>query len=327
MKCGITGELYNVIKSMYNNTEYRIRINDLLSPPFGAQHGVKQGCCMSPLLSNIYQNDLHDIFTDECDPVTLSDSQFNSISWADDLLIISKSKQGLQNCLNNLNTYCTRWGLDVNINKTKTMVMCKMKWAPESFTYGNLPLECVKVFNYLGFQISYNASQKYLINERISKANKMANMALRAIRTNKNVSTRLALSIFDKQILPILLYVSSIWSLPGTHNNVYLLDQPENKSTRVCATKALSNGGVGIPYVYARRVGKKEAAVNRKILIRLNSYSDKLQLLTHHSDTFKFTNYDDNYAPIFEKVHTDFFKTNTKYYKIRQQQHYVYGVG
>ena len=43
----------------------------------------------------------------------------------------------------------------------------------------------------------------HIIFERINKANKMANMALRAIRTNKNVSTKLALSIFDKQILPI----------------------------------------------------------------------------------------------------------------------------
>ena len=47
---------------------------------------------MSPVLSNIFQNDIHDILSqDECDPVRLYDIYMNRISWADDLLIISHS--------------------------------------------------------------------------------------------------------------------------------------------------------------------------------------------------------------------------------------------
>ena len=60
-----------------------------MSPSFLVASGVKQGIPMSPVLSNIYKNDLHDIFGKSCDPVHIGDSHVNSISWADDLLLDS----------------------------------------------------------------------------------------------------------------------------------------------------------------------------------------------------------------------------------------------
>ena len=42
---------------------------------------------------------------------------FNSLSFADDLVIISESAEGLQNSLNKLQNYCEKWGLTVNIDK------------------------------------------------------------------------------------------------------------------------------------------------------------------------------------------------------------------
>ena len=101
LKYGITGRAYNIIKSMYGNSGYRIRVGEYLSPRFVGDVGVKQGCCLSPTLSNIFQNDMHDIFDNStCDPVKLGNMSFNSLSWADDLVLISSSKNGLQTCLN-----------------------------------------------------------------------------------------------------------------------------------------------------------------------------------------------------------------------------------
>jgi len=98
LKYNITGKVYNLIKSMYSNTMYQIVAQGYISPKLPATLGVKQGCCMSPVLSNIFQNDLHEIFSN-CDPIVLGDIKINSISWADDLIMMSTSKQGLQKCL------------------------------------------------------------------------------------------------------------------------------------------------------------------------------------------------------------------------------------
>jgi hypothetical protein len=40
-----------------------------------------------------------------------------------DLIILSKSKTGLQNSLDNLSEYCDKWQLTVNVKKSKTMIL------------------------------------------------------------------------------------------------------------------------------------------------------------------------------------------------------------
>ena len=55
LRYNISGNVYNIIKSMYSNTAYQILINGNLSPKLSASLGVKQGCYMSAILSNIFQ--------------------------------------------------------------------------------------------------------------------------------------------------------------------------------------------------------------------------------------------------------------------------------
>ena len=178
LKYGICGLVYNIIKSMHSATSYRVKIVDHISPSFLATSGVKQGCPMCPLLSNIYQNDLHGIFNGDCDPVKMGSVHINSISWADDLILLSTSKSGLKRCLDNLKTYCKKWGLVVNTEKTKTMVLSKKKYIPETFTFGDIPLQASKSINYLGFVISYNGKYRSITHDRIMKATRMFNMVL-----------------------------------------------------------------------------------------------------------------------------------------------------
>ena len=46
--------------------------------------------------------------------------------WADDIVIVSETREGLQRCLNNLsNYYCKEWKLEVNLKKTKTIIFNK----------------------------------------------------------------------------------------------------------------------------------------------------------------------------------------------------------
>ena len=109
-------------------------------------------------------------------------------------------------------------------------------------------------------------------------ATKMSNMVLWAIGQNKNVSVTLALSLFDKQIIPILLYGAAIWSPPDTQNALYLLEQREDTryNTRQLVSIALSDTVVGdMSYEYSKRVGKISNASNRKNIIRLHSFSGK----------------------------------------------------
>jgi hypothetical protein len=50
----------------------------------------------------------------------LIDSNIGCLLFADDLLILSETKKGLQHSLNNLSNYCDNWQLAINVNKTKS---------------------------------------------------------------------------------------------------------------------------------------------------------------------------------------------------------------
>ena len=58
LKCGINGNMYNAIKSLYSSIISTVRINGLYTNWFDIKNGVRQGCLMSTTLFNIFLNDL-----------------------------------------------------------------------------------------------------------------------------------------------------------------------------------------------------------------------------------------------------------------------------
>ena len=85
-------------------------------------NGVKQGCVLSPTLFNLFINDLPEIFTHDCHPVTLYNEKLNCMLYADDLILISESELGLQCCLDKLHAYCKNWNLNINVEKSKVSI-------------------------------------------------------------------------------------------------------------------------------------------------------------------------------------------------------------
>ena len=72
--------------------------------------------------------------------------------YVDDIVLFENSAEQLQDSLNLLSTYCQRWKLTVNINKTKVMVFRKGGTLPRNLTflYNGNQLEIVRNFKYLG---------------------------------------------------------------------------------------------------------------------------------------------------------------------------------
>ena len=82
---------------------------------------------------------------------------FFLLLYADDIVIITESSEGLQKPLNTLYDYSQHWKLTVNINKTKIMFFRSGGILPKKlvFTYDGKELDFVDDFKYLG--ISFTA--------------------------------------------------------------------------------------------------------------------------------------------------------------------------
>ena len=113
LQYNVRGKFFSLIKSLYANSTCSVRLGSKKTRSFQYARGVRQGCILSPLLFNLYLNDLAFSFNNILsDPFVLPNGlKLNSLSYADDLIILSRSKVGLQNCLNTLSSYCNSWML------------------------------------------------------------------------------------------------------------------------------------------------------------------------------------------------------------------------
>ena len=131
--------------------------------------------------------------------------------YADDTIILAESVLELQSALNAVKVYCDKNFLKVNLTKTKVIVFSrgKIRKIPEFF-YGNDKVDVVDDYIYLGVTFNYNNSFTKAINKQIDQARKaMYSMLTKSRRLM--LSVELQIEMFDKTVLPILLYGSEVW--------------------------------------------------------------------------------------------------------------------
>ena len=128
LKYGIKGKFFNNIKTMYTNDNCCVKVGNKLTESFLANQGVKQGCILSPLLFNIFIADIVERFkTENCRPLKIDEARnLGCLLWADDIILLSHSEEGLRNQLSALSSYVDANGMSINTKKTQCMIFRKV---------------------------------------------------------------------------------------------------------------------------------------------------------------------------------------------------------
>ena len=108
----------------------------------------------------------------DSDPFPLPNgTKLNCLMYADDLIILSKTKLGLQNCLDKLQCWCNKWLMKINLKKTEVIIFQKGK--PRStkpvFTLENNVINVTKEYCYLGVKINQNSTFKLALKQLVEK--------------------------------------------------------------------------------------------------------------------------------------------------------------
>ena len=99
---GVGGAFINVIQFLYASNILHVKVgNNNILNAIDSSIEVKQGDNLSPYFFYTFLNDVVDIFDkDLCDPVQPGSTPFNCLLYADDVVLLSQSAQGLHHCLN-----------------------------------------------------------------------------------------------------------------------------------------------------------------------------------------------------------------------------------
>ena len=123
---GVTGNMLNIMRSMYNSAKSVVKCNGHMSEPILCKTGVRQGECLSPFLFSFYVNDIEKEFREKgLNGIDLDMLKIFLILYADDMVIFANSPEDLQDSFDMLVEYCKRWRLQVNTSKTKIMIFHK----------------------------------------------------------------------------------------------------------------------------------------------------------------------------------------------------------
>ena len=209
-----------IICNLYWDQTAAIRVGKDTSGYKPVKRGVRQGDVLSPRLYNVYSEKAADEIEEE-PGVLIGGNNINNIRYADDGAGVATSEARLQNILNKIVEGSKKIGLQINIKKTKCMVISKKKRTPRcNLWIGNEKIEQVSQFNYLGSTINSESKCGTDIKKRIGIAKtafeKMSNLFL-----NSRITIKTKLRLLDCYVFSTLTYGCESWTIsPPMENKI-----------------------------------------------------------------------------------------------------------
>jgi hypothetical protein len=247
-KLGIRGSTLRLLRNWYSRVVSAVRVNDSVTDWFDIELGVKQGCVLSPLLFNVFINDiLEDIKADGCGihipgvrRTPFARATLTGLLWADDLAVIAESEEGLRSMLDSITKWSDRNKMEVNAAKCAVLrfgcgpapewdaqLARHVVWQELSRKHReggpSPPKEFGSPFRLQGGEVPPSRSYKYLgtifsdslsfgleLQEREKKV-RGAIYANEAIWRSHRLPIKLRIRAFNAKILPVALWGAELW--------------------------------------------------------------------------------------------------------------------
>ena len=155
---GMPSNVVMILKDLYQENTGTIHGNNGNSHNVNINCGIRQECPLSPTLFKIFLSYALNSIQDKLPKgVAVAIEKFiNMILYADDIVLLQYSDSELQEAVNLIKEIFSKFGLQINIKKTKSQILCKSSTGSSELIIkaGDDTFEQVHVFTYLGHEIS-----------------------------------------------------------------------------------------------------------------------------------------------------------------------------
>ncbi|KAI5715694.1 hypothetical protein M8J77_020891 [Diaphorina citri] len=200
-----------LIRELYKNQKVIVRLEDEETEEVIIGRGVRQGCCMSPALFNLYAERLLEEALNNTPGVNIGNDRIKNIKYADDQAVLAESEMELKTMVESICEAGKRYGMKINVGKTKVMMMGNIEESL-NITLEGEKLEQVHKFKYLGGMIYSSGSCTEEIRGRISMG-KTAYVKVQNILTARRIPLQLRKRFAKCFIWSVVLYGSETWTL------------------------------------------------------------------------------------------------------------------
>jgi len=115
---GIRGKMWRVLRSIYENVESSVLVNETRTRFFKIDTGLRQGCLLSPILFALYINGLTEEIKKENLGIKLKRyGKLGTLMFADDIALIAESKEQLEKIMEITYQYSLKWRFTFNYDK------------------------------------------------------------------------------------------------------------------------------------------------------------------------------------------------------------------
>lgn len=230
---GVEHKYIRILKNIYSNSKAKIKL-EKEGKEIKMERGVRQGDPLSPKLFTAVLEDVFRQLDWATCGLSINGENLSHLRFADDLIILSSSSNGLQAMLDDLVRESGKVGLVMNTLKTKVMTNGK----EEPILVNNNPLEYVKEYIYLGQVIALADQTTKEIDRRVGNAWKQF-WSLKEVMKSGGISIGIKRKLFDVSVLPVLTYGCQTWAL--TKANIKKLETCQNSMERSMMGKRLSD--------------------------------------------------------------------------------------
>ena len=260
-KYGILKKIVKMVRGFYNNFKCAVEDQGETCEWFAIKTGVKQGCNVSAFLFVIVmdwvmrravgsgENGIRWKFT----------SRLDDLDFADNIVLLSSTKQQIQGKTRRLDEGATWVGLKINKEKIKVMRINTRN--QEQIMINGQDIEDVNEFMYLGAKVCKEGGGMKDLKNRLLKARGAINK-LKKIWIANNILRRTKLRLYKTLARPVLLYVI-----------LFFLD-PYLKTLNYCS--------------YSKYECQPQNSINQvtlNIIKKKNLSSNSQGLLTEHFDS------------------------------------------
>ena len=218
-KLGVSTKIINTMAAIYKGARAKVRTNYDISDTFQIQKGILQGETVSPVLWNMYLEDLIEtLHSSDTMPIKLIEGDIHALLYADDIIILAYTEGELQKKVEILAKYLKENNLRVNLTKTEYMIFSRRRVRRDiNLTWEETKIQRARTYTYLGVPFNETLNLSLVKDHFFTKAKRAIGDLQCIIFKSKMNNLECILSLYNSLIRSVVSYCAPIWGVKFIH--------------------------------------------------------------------------------------------------------------